>query len=161
MKEDRALQSEHEIDEILFDCLERPEEEWEDAIAEACRDRKDLATRITRRFELLRSFGMTHHDPSKPATIGSYDLLRPIGGGTMGTVFLARRRGESGDVALKMLQAGLRFSSAARRRFARESVGSGAWSPSRSSSTRRSRPSTGSATRTARRRAAGAASSRA
>ena len=108
------------VDQILFACLDRPEAEWEDAIAEACREHDDLASQIAGRFDSLRALGMARPDSAWPTRLGEYELIRPIGGGAMGAVFLARRRGETGDVALKILHSGLRFSESARRRFARE-----------------------------------------
>ena len=112
-----------EIDDILFACLERPEAEWEQSVAEACRRNQRLAPRLTDRFQILRSFGMTGRtgQGQSPTTrIGDYHLLESIGGGAMGTVFLARRGDDPELVAVKILQAGLEFSPAARQRFERE-----------------------------------------
>ena len=114
------MEADREIDDILFACLERPEAEWGQAVAEACRRHQQLAPRLTDRFAMLQSFGMTGRGPSQVTRIGDYRLLKSIGGGAMGTVFLARRGDDKELVAIKILQAGLEFSAAARRRFERE-----------------------------------------
>ncbi|MHC4514070.1 MAG: WD40 repeat domain-containing serine/threonine protein kinase [Planctomycetota bacterium] len=120
MEADQEINENREIDDILFGCLERPEAEWEQAVADACRRHQRLAPRLTERFAMLQSFGMTRHGPSPVAHLGDYQLLESIGGGSMGTVFLARRGSDPELVAIKILQAGLEFSPAARRRFERE-----------------------------------------
>ena len=52
--------------------------------------------------------------------IGPYDILRVIGRGGMGIVFLARDRALDRLVAIKLLRPGMAATGAARRRFARE-----------------------------------------
>ena len=113
------------VDDVLFECLQRPESEWRAAVEEACRRHVELAPELRRRLRALSDHGLT--DEERPASRGSlgdafgdYDILRPLGGGSMGSVFLARRRSDGETVALKVLRPGLRLSDSARRRFARE-----------------------------------------
>ena len=69
------MEADREIDDILFACLERPEAEWEQSVAEACRRHQRLAPRLTERFAILQSFGMTRQGPSPTTRIGDYQLL--------------------------------------------------------------------------------------
>jgi serine/threonine-protein kinase len=54
-------------------------------------------------------------------TIAGYEILRSLGHGGMGDVYLARREGESRSVALKLLSMGLASDTRFRDRFERES----------------------------------------
>ena len=58
--------------------------------------------------------------PGHVGKLGSYDVLRLIGRGGMGIVFLARDRALDRLVAIKLLSPGMAATGAARRRFARE-----------------------------------------
>ncbi len=58
--------------------------------------------------------------PGHLGKIGPYDVLRLIGRGGMGVVFLARDRALDRMVAIKLLTPGMAATGAARRRFARE-----------------------------------------
>ena len=58
--------------------------------------------------------------PEPPREIASYEMLREVGRGGMGVVYLARHRGLQRLVALKMILAGGFASDAQRQRFQRE-----------------------------------------
>jgi eukaryotic-like serine/threonine-protein kinase len=58
--------------------------------------------------------------PEPPREIASYEILREVGRGGMGVVYLARHRGLQRLVALKMILAGGFASDAQRQRFQRE-----------------------------------------
>jgi serine/threonine-protein kinase len=59
-------------------------------------------------------------EPGLLGTLGPYDVLRVIGRGGMGIVFLGRDRALDRLVAIKLLAPGMSATPAARRRFARE-----------------------------------------
>ena len=59
-------------------------------------------------------------EPGHLGKLGPYDILRLIGRGGMGIVFLARDRALDRLVAIKLLTPGMAATGAARRRFARE-----------------------------------------
>jgi serine/threonine-protein kinase len=59
-------------------------------------------------------------DPGLLGKLGPYDILRLIGRGGMGIVFLARDLGLDRLVAIKLLTPGVGATAAARRRFSRE-----------------------------------------
>ncbi|MDR3618727.1 MAG: protein kinase [Paludisphaera borealis] len=59
-------------------------------------------------------------EPGLLGKLGSYDVLRVIGRGGMGVVFLGRDRALDRLVAIKVLTPGMSATPAARRRFARE-----------------------------------------
>src|SRR5262249_22454085 len=58
--------------------------------------------------------------PAHPATVGGYRLLRPLGGGGMGTVYEAEERHGGRHVALKLIRPEFADSPDALERFRRE-----------------------------------------
>jgi eukaryotic-like serine/threonine-protein kinase len=58
--------------------------------------------------------------PEPPAAVGGYALLRPLGGGGMGTVYEAEERGTGRRVALKLIRPEFADSPEAVERFRRE-----------------------------------------
>ena len=86
-----------ELDELLEQCLMLPETEWEDAVARAAQTHTRLADRLGRRLQALRQFGLVDHGRE----LGPFTLLRPLGSGSTGEVFLARRGDASEPVAIK------------------------------------------------------------
>ncbi|MCC6781729.1 MAG: serine/threonine protein kinase [Planctomycetes bacterium] len=96
----------------------------DDAFRTLCREHPALA----RELEELRDLHRRLMGPPDPSTssggerFGPFELVRPIGSGGMGTVWLARQRLEGMDreVALKMVRARGLFSTDTRERFRRE-----------------------------------------
>jgi len=111
-----------ELDTLLVRCLELPEEAWPAAIARAYAERPDLAAALERRLEILRSHGLVDVDVETPVRerIGDYRLLRLLGSGGMGIVYLAWSVSRARPVALKLLRPSALLSESAARRFRRE-----------------------------------------
>src|SRR5689334_4656576 len=64
---------------------------------------------------------MTAHSPSAgKLVLVDYDILRPIGEGGMGRVFLARHRSTGRQVVVKVMQDQLASDDKSRQRFRRE-----------------------------------------
>jgi serine/threonine protein kinase/WD40 repeat protein len=105
-----------ELDQLLEDCLARPESEWPKALADAAQTHGHLAGRLGERLQALQQFGLLQNERS----VGGYTLLRPLGSGSSGEVFLAHSLESQEHVAIKLLHPNLRMSDTALRRFQRE-----------------------------------------
>ncbi|MBI5851458.1 MAG: serine/threonine protein kinase [Planctomycetes bacterium] len=96
----------------------------DNAFAELCREHPALADELAE----LRALHRRLMGPADPSTksggeqFGPFELIRPLGSGGMGMVWLARQRlgGMDREVALKMVRARGLFSTDARERFRRE-----------------------------------------
>jgi hypothetical protein len=78
------------IEEIIAECLARPEAEWRQAIEAACLAHPQHASELRERFELLRTLGIkvlleSRSAPELPERLGEFRLLRQIGAGGMET----------------------------------------------------------------------------
>jgi serine/threonine protein kinase len=92
------------------------------AIEELARERPELSDGLRRRMRLLLRTGLLEEPAERgfPERLGDFRLLSPLGGGGMGTVYLARQESLGREVALKVVRADLLFFPDARRRFQRE-----------------------------------------
>jgi tetratricopeptide (TPR) repeat protein len=86
-----------------------------DALA---KDRPDLRPRIDQAFALACSVA-GRREPSKPV-LGGYEIVRELGHGGMGTVYLARHQTLDREVAIKILPHSLAMSPRAKQRFLAE-----------------------------------------
>lgn len=115
----------HDEAETLFaECLDRFESEGERAIDAACERRPDLAPEIRSRFEALCRAGLVSRGTKGlgefPERLGEFKLLRRIGGGGMGVVYLAEQTSLGRRVALKLIRPENLYFPSARERFRRE-----------------------------------------
>jgi serine/threonine protein kinase len=81
-------------------------------------DRPDLRERIAKTWSLACSVA-GRREPSRPV-FGGYEILRELGHGGMGTVYLARHQTLQRDVAVKVLPQSLAMSPHAKQRFVDE-----------------------------------------
>jgi serine/threonine protein kinase/WD40 repeat protein len=108
--------------DLLQRLLQRPEQEWEQALAETCAAHPEHATDVQRKFQSLRESGLVASGPALAATsrLGEFSLGRLLGQGGMGVVYEARQERLDRTVALKVVRADLLYFPGARERFRRE-----------------------------------------
>lgn len=115
---------EHAVEQLLVPILQTRTEERQQALERACVDHPALEALLRRRFALLSSLGLDEDGRAPimgavdPTRIGRYRVLRRLGRGAMGTVYLAEY--DARQVAIKLMRHELWESETARRRFARE-----------------------------------------
>ncbi len=96
------------VEALVAACVEALERGDRDPVAAACAASPELASAVRKRLEKLVARGLLPATLLAPRVIGPYRLLRELGSGGMGTVWLAeqqepvRRR-----VAIKVLKAGM------------------------------------------------------
>jgi serine/threonine protein kinase len=112
------------LDALVFQYLERVEagETGAHVLAELCAEHADEAAALQRGVALLREVRL-HPGPGAdglPERIGPFRLLRRLGAGGMGVVYLAEQQSPGRQVALKLVRPDQLWFEGYRERFTRE-----------------------------------------
>ena len=115
--------SAEDLEDLVFECLES--EDSEAALQRACQERPEIAERLRSAFGRLSEWGFLGEGPGRKSPepgkrFGSFRILRRLGSGGMGVVYLAEEEGLGRRVALKLLRVEQLLTEGARRRFERE-----------------------------------------
>lgn len=113
-----------ELEALLAECLERAEAEGNGAIEQICAEHPELARPLRARLHALQRLGLfapaDDEEPPPRARLGEFTLLRRLGAGGMGVVWLARQESLGREVAVKVLPPAWSSSREAQQRFQRE-----------------------------------------
>ena len=113
-----------DLESLLAEALARFDEGGHRALAAFVAAQSAHATALERGIRRCREMGMLGPRPGDPTSfperLGEYRLLRRIGGGGMGVVYLAEQIPLARKVALKLVRPELLYFPGARERFRRE-----------------------------------------
>jgi tetratricopeptide (TPR) repeat protein len=94
------------VEKLLASCLETETAHTEARLDELCAANRDVAQDLRERFAMLREAGLLELEPTQwdPARVfGPYEIVREIGRGGMGIVYLAEQPAMHRRVALKLI----------------------------------------------------------
>ncbi len=114
-----------EFDDILARCLEDYESKGPSAVEMLCAENPEHASQIRKRIGQLIAMGMLEapsgtEAPQFPERLGEFRLLRQLGGGGMGVVYLAEQVNLGREVALKLIRPDMLYFPGTHERFRRE-----------------------------------------
>ncbi|MHC5211400.1 MAG: serine/threonine-protein kinase [Planctomycetota bacterium] len=112
------------VRELVVECLDRVEagEDHDRVLGELCSRQPEHAETLRRRLSLLGHVGILSGPVGRavPERLGEFRILRQIGGGGMGVVYLAEQESLGREVALKIVHPAQLYFRGARERFRRE-----------------------------------------
>ncbi len=123
MTEDPNPSQPHElVEELVRRCLERLPDAGETVVERVCAEHPELTGVVRGVLRELDAAGLIEEQAANatPAELGGFRLLRRLGGGGMGVVWLADQTSLGRQVALKLMRPGFHRDAKTRERFRRE-----------------------------------------
>lgn len=109
------------LDNLVERALDVLENDGEAGLERLYREETTNAAALRARIDALRATGLLGTRPTgAPERLGGFKLLRPLGAGGMGIVYLALQEDLGREVALKLIRPEHMFFPGARKRFRRE-----------------------------------------
>jgi len=109
------------LDELVALALDALESEGEPGLERVVRDYPQAENQLRSRIAALRAAGLIDSaGDAPPERLGPFKLIRPLGAGGMGIVYLAQQEELGREVALKVIRPEQLFFPGARKRFRRE-----------------------------------------